>query len=125
MEAQLSIINQYFYAFNRFDVDGMAGLLHQKFRFFLFQDEVLNMEIKGIEEFKSLAKHAQNYLSHREQTIVSVKEVKLGIEVRTVYKAIFAVDLPHGQHAGQSTTRESRTIFTIKDDKILEMREYA
>lgn len=125
MEAQLSIINQYFDAFNRFDVEGMAELLHQKFRFYLFQDEVLNMEMKGIKEFKSLAEHAQNYLSYREQTVVSTTEVKLGIEVTTVYKATFAVDLPHGQHAGQSTTRESRTIFSIKDDKILEMREYA
>jgi ketosteroid isomerase-like protein len=125
MKENLAIIQQYFDAFNRFDVGGMLNLLDDKFKFYLFQNEVLNMEMKGKKQFRELAEPSRDYLSSREQIIISAREVKQGIEVTTSYTAMFAVDLPHNQKAGESTTRESKTIFSLKNGNILEMREYA
>ncbi|MBP2000861.1 hypothetical protein J2Z69_001892 [Paenibacillus shirakamiensis] len=118
-------IERYIEAYNSFNVEGMVNLLHKDILFRNFSDGALNLETQGIEKFRELAESSAQMFSSRHQTIVDYKSVDDRIEVQINYEGRLAVDLPSGLKAGETMQLHGKSIFELRDGKILLIEDYS
>lgn len=119
------IIDYYVEAYNSFDVEGIVKLLHKEIMFRNFSNGEVDTETKGIQEFKELAENSSKIFANRRQTIVSYSAIDNNVEVQIQYEGILAVDLPNGLKAGDKLQLKGKSVFQIKDGKILLIEDYS
>lgn len=119
------MVEKYVEAYNSFDINGMIALLHEEIEFRNFSNGSVNVETKGIEEFREIAERSKSLFSHRCQTIVgySFEDDKLQIEID--YEGILAKDLPNGMKAGEKIHMKGKSVFGFKNDRIVVIEDFS
>ncbi|WP_433942998.1 nuclear transport factor 2 family protein [Paenibacillus sp. SN-8-1] len=119
------IINKYIEAYNAFDTEGMARFLHKDIVFRNFSNGEVNTETNGIEEFRELSEKSAQMFSSRCQTITSYIAIDDKAEVQIDYEGVLAADLPNGMKAGDKIRLQGKSVFQIKDDKLVLIEDYS
>ncbi|MDQ0229106.1 nuclear transport factor 2 family protein [Metabacillus malikii] len=119
------LIEKYIYAYNGFDIEGMIKLLHTDIQFRNYTNGVVDTEAKGIEAFRELAEHAANLFTSRCQTITDFAVINDKIIVGIDYVGILAVDLSVGRKAGDELRLKGKSVFQVKDGKIVDIEDYS
>ncbi|WP_420820996.1 nuclear transport factor 2 family protein [Shimazuella alba] len=119
------LVQQYVDAYNAFDIDGMAALLHPDVEFRNISDGEVEVETKGIDEFRELAEQSKDVFSERCQTIKQFTLLPNKVEIEIDYEATLAIDLPIGLNAGEKLKLQGKSIFEIKDDKLIVIEDYS
>ncbi|UIO43864.1 nuclear transport factor 2 family protein [Brevibacillus brevis] len=119
------IIENYVKAYNSFDVEGMARLLHTDIVFRNYSNGELNTETKGIEAFRELAEKSAKIFSSRRQTILACLVMDDKAEVQIDYEGTLAIDLPNGLKAGDTLQLKGKSIFMIKEGKVSLIEDYS
>lgn len=118
-------INRYLHAYNNFDVDGMLALLHPDITFENYTENVLTLQLKGLEEFRKQAEAAKQYFSQREQSITRLTIAEHTAEAQISYTAILAKALPNGLQPGDKLQLKGRSVFTFENDSIIRLQDYS
>jgi hypothetical protein len=95
-EETQAIIENYIEAYNSFDVESMVELLHKDILFRNRSNSEIDIETRGIQEFKELAEKSSKIFSSRRQAITNYSAIDDRVEIHIDYEAILAVDLPNG-----------------------------
>ncbi|TQR38821.1 nuclear transport factor 2 family protein [Brevibacillus brevis] len=119
------IIENYVQAYNSFDVEGMARLLHTDIVFRNYSNGELNTETIGIEAFRELAEKSAKIFSSRRQTILACLVMDDKAEVQIDYEGTLAIDLPNGLKAGDTLQLKGKSIFMIKEGKVSLIEDYS
>jgi len=119
MQQRELIISNYVKAYNNFDVEGMLKNLAPSVKFQNISNGDVNMDLEGIEAFRSQARQATQLFERREQIIRSFKHTGNKTEITIDYNAILAVDLPNGLKQGDELNLKGHSIFTFDGDKIV------
>lgn len=120
-----SLIQSYLNAYNSFDVVGMLQLLHSDIHFRNISNGVVDVETKGIEEFQELAEQSKKLFSHRIQTIINYAITDDKVEVDINFEGTLATDFPNGLKAGETIVLQGKTLFKVKDKKLLLIEDYS
>ncbi|WP_332262429.1 nuclear transport factor 2 family protein [Paenibacillus sp. GSMTC-2017] len=107
------------------DIHGIIELLHKDVTFRNFSNGEMNVETRGIEQFKALAEKSAHIFSSRRQTITGYSAVDENIEVQINYEAILASDLPNGLKIGDMIQLQGKTVFRINEGKISLIEDYS
>jgi hypothetical protein len=119
------LIQSYLNAYNSFDVEGMLQLLHNDIEFRNISNGVVNVETKGIEEFRELAEQSKKIFSNRLQTINNYSITDDKVEVEINFEGTLATELPNGLKAGETILLKGKTLFKVKDKKLLLIEDYS
>jgi hypothetical protein len=119
-----NLVQQYVDAYNAFDIDGMAKLLHEEVEFRNISDGEVEVETKGITEFRELAKQAEDIFSERCQSIKQFTFFPNKVEIELDFEATLAMDLM-GLKAGEKLKLQGKSIFEIKEDKLIVIEDYS
>lgn len=119
MQQRELIISNYVKAYNNFDVEGMIKNLAPSVKFQNISNGDVNMELDGIEAFRSQAEQATKLFERREQIIRSFKHTGNKTEIAIDYNAILAIDLHNGLKKGDTLNLKGHSIFTFDGDKIV------
>ncbi|TYP74611.1 nuclear transport factor 2 family protein [Paenibacillus methanolicus] len=120
-----AIIERYLEAYNAFDMEGMAQLLHEDIVFRNFHNGEQNAETQGVQAFRELAEKSAALFSSRRQQAVHYRDTDGSIEVEIDYTAVLAADLPNGMKAGDQLRLKGTSVFDLRDGKILRIEDYS
>lgn len=119
MQQRELIISNYVKAYNNFDVEDMLKNLAPSVKFQNISNGDVDMELDGIEAFRSQVEQATKLFERREQIIRSFKHTGNKTEIAIDYNAILAADLPNGLKKGDELNLKGHSIFTFDGDKIV------
>lgn len=111
----------YIEAYNRRDVDGMLACLADEITFLNISGDVVTASAEGKAAFEQMARDAIGYFSSREQSVTTSITVAGTTVARIGYTAIPAMDLPNGWRVGERVTFRGRSLFDVKDAKIIRL----
>ncbi|WP_276355447.1 nuclear transport factor 2 family protein [Cohnella caldifontis] len=120
-----TLIRNYIHAYNAFDVDGMTKLLHENIEFRNFSGGVLDTEIKGMDRFRALAERSAVIFSHRRQTMKRITLHDDQAEIEVDYEGTLATDLPNGLKAGETIKLQGKSVFRMKEGKLILIEDYS
>lgn len=123
MKTRETIIRAYIAAYNRFDIAGMLADLHPDIHFENISDGAVNMQLDGVDAFRTQAEQAAKFFTHREQTITAIHDGETQTEVEIDYAAVLAIDLPNGLKHGDALRLKGKSIFVFSDDKIIRITD--
>lgn len=119
------LIEQYIKAYNAFNIDGMIDVLHESINFKNITNGDVNAQTQGIEEFRVLAEQSAQIFSQRYQVVKSIAFTDDKAEVEIDYEGILSVDLPNGMKAGESVKLQGKSIYQMKDEKLVLIEDYS
>lgn len=119
------LIEDYLNAYNSFNVDGMIELLHESVEFRNISNGVVDTETKGIDQFRALAEQSLRIFSTRCQTMKNITIIGDKAEIEIDYEGKLAIDLPNGLKAGNTLNLKGRSIFHIKDGKLVVVEDHS
>lgn len=117
------IIEQYIYAYNAFDVEGMCEHLDADIVFENISNGDINLTTRGIEEFREQVEAATTYFTEREQRITAWDIQDQQVLVEIAYAGILAIELPNGLTAGDTLNLTGQSIFEFQDGKIIHIQD--
>ncbi|MHC2990536.1 hypothetical protein OB13_02660 [Pontibacter sp. HJ8] len=120
-----NMIESYIRAYNNLDVAGMLEHLHPEVEFESIVDGKVALRLEGIDNFKLQAEEALSYFTEREQKITDLKIEGNQAEAQIAYKAVLAMDLPNGLKAGEELELKGKSVFTLKEGKIIRLQDYS
>lgn len=123
MQSRETIINNYIFAYNQFDVPGMLADLADDIVFENFQNGETTLLLNGMEAFRVQAEQALAYFTERRQTITAIRHEGDRTEVDISYHAVLAMDFPNGLQKGQAIQLAGKSIFVFKDNKIIRLTD--
>lgn len=121
----VNLVEKYVEAYNAFDIEGMLLLLHEEIVFRNISNGVVNAETKGKEAFRELAGQSTKLFSQRCQTITEVGFQGDRVEAEIDYEGTLAADMPNGLKAGEKIALKGKSVFEIKDGKLLLIEDYS
>lgn len=124
-EEQITAIQRYITAYNAFDVDAMAALLHPDVIFKNVAGGQVNAQAVGIEQFRQLANDSKKMFSSRQQTATGFKFGSDSVRVDIAYEGVLAVDLPNGMKAGETLRLSGWSAFSFRDGKIFLISDFS
>src|SRR5690606_13123439 len=113
------LITQYLKAYNSFDIDGMLSVLHENITFRNISNQEVTAETNGIHEFRALAEQSAQIFSQRRQEITNITVTGDSASVDINYEGILSADLPNGLKAGATIKLQGKSIYKMKDDKLI------
>ncbi|MCG7380823.1 nuclear transport factor 2 family protein [Paenibacillus sp. ACRSA] len=119
------LIEKYLSAYNTFNIDGMIGVLNENIHFRNISKGEVNSETKGIQEFRTLAEQSIQVFSQRRQVIKNITFIGDKAEVDIDYEGILSSDLPNGMKAGETLKLQGKSIFQIKDKKLILIEDHS
>ncbi|MDM5279161.1 nuclear transport factor 2 family protein [Paenibacillus silvae] len=119
------LIEQYIKAYNASNIDGMINVLHESVHFKNITNGDVNAQTQGIEEFRVLAEQSAQIFSQRYQVVKSIAFTDDKAEVEIDYEGILSVDLPNGMKAGESVKLQGKSIYQMKDEKLVLIEDYS
>lgn len=117
------IIQNYIDGYNEFDVKKMTCDFDDNIVFKNIQNNVVNMTLNGISEFKQQAEQPKTYFINRRQQIISIKHDKDTSEIEINYTATLATDFPNGLKKGDKLELNGKSIFIFQGDKIIQITD--
>lgn len=120
-----NLIEQYLKAYNTFNIEGMIDVLHESIHFKNISNGEVNTETNGIEEFRALAEQSAQVFSQRCQVIKGITLTDDKAEVEIEYEGILSIDLPNGLKAGDSLKLQGKSIYQMKDEKLVLIEDYS
>lgn len=120
-----TLIRNYINAYNSLDVDGMTKLLHENIKFRNISNGVVDTETKGLDKFCALAEQSVKVFSQRHQTIKQITINDDQAEIEVDYEATLAMDLPNGLKAGDTIKLKGKSVFRMKDEKLIMIEDYS
>lgn len=108
-----AMVDRFIAAYNAFDIEGMAALLHPSVVFRNVAGGRVNVETAGISEFKALAKNSAGFFSVREQKITSYREEGDSAFTEIIFTATTACDFPHGPSKGTEISIPGRSEYVF------------
>lgn len=118
-------INRYIAAYNAFDVEGMLEQLADDVVFINRSNGAVTLKTDGKAAFREQAAAACRYFSEREQTITSWTFDGPKVTVNISYRAIVAIDLPNGMHAGDLLELDGNSEFKFVGERIIRIVDTA
>lgn len=122
-EHREKIIQNYLEGYNEFDVEKMTHDFNDEIVFQNIQDEKVSMTINGISDFKEQAEQAKSYFETRKQKVTSISHNRNETEIEIDYSAVLAIDFPNGLKKGHKLELKGTSIFTFKDNKIIQLTD--
>ncbi|MDK8189257.1 nuclear transport factor 2 family protein [Paenibacillus sp. UMB7766-LJ446] len=119
------LIEKYLSAYNTFNIDGMIGVLNENIHFRNISKGEVNSETKGIQEFRTLAEQSIQVFSQRRQVIKNITFAGDKAEVDIDYEGILSSDLPNGMKAGETLKLQGKSIFQMKDKKLILIEDHS
>ena len=119
------LIQKYLSAYNSFNIDGMIGVLNENIHFRNISKGEVNSETKGIQEFRKLAEQSIEVFSQRRQVIKNITFTGDKAEVDIDYEGILSSDLPNGMKAGETLKLQGKSIFQMKDKKLILIEDHS
>ncbi|WDQ35077.1 nuclear transport factor 2 family protein [Paenibacillus marchantiae] len=119
------LIEKYLSAYNTFNIDGMIGVLNENIHFRNISKGEVNSETKGIQEFRTLAEQSIQVFSKRRQVIKNIILTGDKAEVDIDYEGILSSDLPNGMKAGETLKLQGKSIFQMKDKKLILIEDHS
>jgi len=119
------LIEKYLSAYNTFNIDGMIGVLNENIHFRNISKGEVNSETKGIQEFRTLAEQSIQVFSQRRQVIKNITFTGDKAEVDIDYEGILSSDLPNGMKAGETFKLQGKSIFQMKDKKLILIEDHS
>jgi len=120
-----TLIRNYLDAYNSFDVDGMIKFLDKEVEFRNISKGIVDAETKGIDQFRELAKQSLKIFTQRRQTITQIITHDDRTEIEVDYEGTLAIDLPNGLKAGETIKLKGRSIFRMKNNKLIMIEDYS
>ncbi|MGG3280028.1 nuclear transport factor 2 family protein [Paenibacillus solani] len=120
-----TLIRNYIDAYNTFDVDGMIKLLDEEVEFLNISKGIVDTETKGIDQFRELAKQSLKIFTQRRQTITQIITHDDRTEIEVDYEGTLATDLPNGLKAGETIKLKGKSIFRMKNNKLIMIEDYS
>lgn len=117
------IIENYIDGYNQFQIEKMVTDFDDEIIFENIQNDVKNMTLNGLIEFRKQAEQAKAYFSERTQTIKSFKHTDNITEIEIDYKAILAMDFPNGMKKGQVLNLIGKSVFEFGGAKIIKLTD--
>jgi hypothetical protein len=124
MRSREAIIENYIAGYNEMDLQKMTRDLDEAVVFKNVSNEVVDMELYGLNAFKQQAEKALVLFSERKQTVTAIRHRDGAVEVDIGYDAILSQQPPEGLQKGQSLHFNGTTIFTFnKDNRITSLTD--
>jgi hypothetical protein len=112
------LVKKFIAAYNLYDIESMLSLLHHDVQFKNIANGEVDAQTVGIDEFEKLARQSVSLFKEREQKIISLKEINNKLNVFIQYRAILAMDLPHGLKRGDCIDMQGKSEYSFKDGLI-------
>jgi len=119
------LIEKYLSAYNTFNIDGMIGVLNENIHFRNISKGEVNSATEGIQEFRTLAEQSIQVFSQRRQEIKNITFTGDKAEVDIDYEGILSSDLPNGMKAGETLKLQGKSIFQMKDKKLILIEDHS
>ena len=119
----LQIVKNYISAYNTFDIDGMLRDLDDEIYFENVYKGQVNLQTRGIAEFKTQAEKAKKLFKQREQKIIDIKFEDNTAQVRIDFTGILSDDPANGSQAGASLNMSGDSVFVFEDGKIIQITD--
>ncbi|KOP67370.1 hypothetical protein AMS62_20580 [Bacillus sp. FJAT-18019] len=120
-----TLIRNYLDAYNSFDIDGMTRLLDKEVEFRNISKGIVDTETKGIDQFRELAEQSLKMFTQRRQTITQMITHDNKTEIEVDYEGTLATDLPNGLKAGDTIKLKGKSIFRMKNNKLIMIEDYS
>jgi len=117
------IVDQYFKAYNEFDLDGMMKNIHRDVVFKNYAGGEVNLELNGKPAFRSQIKQAFAIFKNREMKIVEQKFGENMVENKIDFKGVLAVDISDELKKYDLIKLQSKSIFKFKNGKIISIED--
>ena len=117
------LVEAYIEAYNRFDVAGMLGPLHDEVVFKNISNGEVNLTTADKAQFRAQAEHAAHYFSEREQRITEWQMAGDEVTVLIDYRAVAAVEFPNGLRPGGRLTMQGKSVFRFENGQIISIQD--
>ncbi len=117
------LVEAYIEAYNRFDVAGMVGPLHEEVVFRNISSGEVNLTTVGKEQFRAQAEQATPYFSEREQRITEWQTAGDEVTVLIDYRAVAAIEFPNGLQPGALLTLQGKSVFRFESGQIISIED--
>jgi hypothetical protein len=125
MENQIykQIIEKYIDSYNHFDTETMLSDMDNDICFENISNGQTTLTLHGKEALKNQVQQVNHYFKSRKQTVSNYIFYNEKVEITIDYTAILAIDLPKGLKAGETFSTKGKSIFTFKNNKIIELKD--
>jgi len=120
-----SNVERFIAAYNSFDLDGMAALLHPDIVFRNGSGGTVTAETKGLAAFRELAGKSASLFSAREQKPVRFDFQGGVVRVQIDFSGALAGDLPNGLKAGQEIRLSGHSEYEFQDGLIIRLTDFS
>ena len=117
------LVEAYIEAYNRFDVAGMLGPLHDEVVFRNISNGEVNLTTADKVQFRAQAEYAAHCFSEREQRITEWQMSGDEVTVLIDYRAVAAVEFPNGLRPGGRFTMQGRSVFRFENGQIISIQD--
>jgi len=117
------IVDDYFKAYNEFDLNGMMKNIHRDVIFKNYAGEEVNLELNGKPAFKNQIKQAFALFKNREMKIVEQKFGDDMVENKIDFKGVLAMDVSDELKKYDLIKLQSKSIFKFKSGKIISIED--
>ena len=117
------IVDDYFKAYNEFDLEGMMKNIHRDVIFKNYAGEEVNLELNGKPAFKTQIKQAFALFKNREMKIIEQKFEDDMVENKIDFKGVLAMDISDELKKYDLIKHQSKSIFKFKGGKIISIED--
>lgn len=103
----------------------MIGVLNKNIHFRNISKGEVTSETKGIQEFRTLAEQSIQVFSQRRQVIKNITFTGDKAVVDIDYEGVLSSDLPNGLKAGETLKLQGKSIFQMKDKKLILIEDHS
>ena len=127
MDAQekRQVIELFLRAYNNFDVDRMAALMHPDCRFQNVSGGEVTASAAGMEEFRELAERSKTFFSSRRQEAGRFEFQGEKVTVSIAFEGTLRAGLPDGLKAGDVLKLAGRSRYEFLDGLIYRLTDYS
>jgi ketosteroid isomerase-like protein len=119
------LVDRYITAYNSFDVDSMAALMHPDCIFEHVSGGSTHLATRGIQEFRQAARQAETLFRTRRQEVIRYKFEGTRAEIGIDFEGDLSCDIPGVAQAGEKLTLTGTSIFEFKDGLIYKLTDYS
>jgi len=117
------IVNQYFKAYNEFDLEEMIKNIHRDIVFKNYASGEVTLELNGKSAFKTHIEQAFALFKNREIKIIEQKFRDDMVENKIDFKGVLAVDISDKLKKYDLIKLQTRSIFKFKKGKIISIED--
>lgn len=117
------IIDQYFKAYNEFDLEGMTINIHRDIIFKNYANGEVTLELSGKPAFRTQIEQAFALFKSREMKVTDQKFGDDMVENKIEFKGVLAVDVSDKLKKYDLVKLQGKSIFKFKNGKIISIED--